>query len=59
MVEAPPWDLQKQSMFDYRGWFVSPNTQARGQLFINAATSYAYDAADVMDDDNYATVLDS
>ena len=33
MVEAPPWDSwslelskQEQSMFDYRGQFVSPNT---------------------------------
>ena len=66
MVEAPPWDpsnpdysQQEQSMFDYRGWFVSPNTPARGQLYINSVTAYAYDAANVMDDDNYATVLDS
>ena len=46
-------------MFNYRGWFVNPNTLARGQLFINSVTLYAYDAADVMDDDNYATVLES
>ena len=46
-------------MFDYRGRFVSPNTPARGQLFINSVISYAFDAADVMDDDNYATLLDS
>ena len=66
MAEAPPWDLyspnfsqQEQSMFNYRGCFVSPDTPARGQLFINCVTSYAYDAADVMDDDNCATVLDS
>ena len=37
MVEAPLWDpsspeysCQKQSMFDYRGWYVRPNTPARG-----------------------------
>ena len=46
-------------MFDYRGWIVSPNTPVRGQLFINSVTLYAYDAANVMDDDNYATVLES
>ena len=66
MVKVPLWDLsspwyshQEQSMFDYRGWFVSPNTTPRGQLFINSVTSYAYDAADVRDDDNYATLLKS
>ena len=46
-------------MFDYRGWFVSPHSPAKGQLFINSVTSYAYDAANVMDDDNCATVLES
>ena len=37
MAEALPWipsgpdySCQKQSIFDYRGWFVSPNTSARG-----------------------------
>ena len=46
-------------MFDYSGQFVSPTTTARGQLLINSVTLYAYDAADVMDDINYATVLNS
>ena len=46
-------------MFYYRGQFVSPSTPARGQFFINFVMSYAYDAEDVMDDNNYATVLDS
>ena len=46
-------------MFNYRGWFVSPSTSARGQLFINSVTLYVYDAANVMNDDNYATVLQS
>ena len=46
-------------MFDDRGWFVSPNTPARGQWYINSVTLYACDAADVMNDDNYATMLDN
>ena len=46
-------------MFNYRGQFVSPNTPPRGQLFTNSVILYAYDAADVMDDNNYATVLES
>ena len=46
-------------MLDYRGWFVSPTTPSRGQLFINSVTLYAYDTADAMDDDNYATMLES
>ena len=65
-AEAPPWDpsspdysQQEQSMFNYRVQYVSPNTPAWGQLYINSVTSYAYDAADVMNNDNYATVLDS
>ena len=63
MAKAPLWDpsspeysYQEQSMFNYRGQFVSPNTPARGQLFINSVTPYAYDATDVMDDDNYISV---
>ena len=54
-MKAPPWNpsspeysLQEQSIFNYRGRFVSPNTPARGQLFITSVTSYAYDSADVM-----------
>ena len=43
-------------MFNYRGWFISLNTPARGQLFTNSVTLYAYDAADVMDDDNCHSV---
>ena len=46
-------------MFDYRGWFVSPNISARAQSFIDSLTLYAYDATDVLDDDKYATVLES
>ena len=66
MVGALQWDPprpeyshQELSMFDYRGWFVGPNTPERGQLFINFVTSYAYHAADVMDDDNYVMVLNT
>ena len=64
MVEDPPWDTsssefcnQEQSMFDNRGQFVSPNTPARGQIFSNSVTFYACVAADVIYNDNYATVL--
>ena len=45
-------------MFDYRLWLVSFNLPARGQLFVNSIILYACDAADVMDDDNYTTVLE-
>ena len=40
-------------------WFVSFNTPARRQLFINSVTLYAYNATDVMDDDNCDTFLES
>ena len=46
-------------MFNYREQFVSPNTPAMGESFIDSVILYAYDAADVMDNDNYATVLES
>ena len=39
--------------------FVSPNTPARAQLFIISVILDAYDVADVMGDNNYATLLDS
>ena len=35
------------------------HTPARGQYFINSVTLYAYDATDVIDDVNFATVLES
>ena len=64
-VEASSWDLsspefsrQVQSILDHRGQFVIPTTPARGQLFISSVTLHAYDAADVMDDDNYTTMLE-
>ena len=56
---SPQYHRQEQSMFNYRGRYVSPNTPARGQVFINSVTLYAYDAADFMDDNNYTTMLDS
>ena len=66
ITEALLWDPssteysdQEQSTFDYSGRFVSPNTPARGQLFIKSVTLYAYEPADVMDDVNDAIVLDS
>ena len=40
-------------------WFVITTTPAREQLLINSVTLYSYDAADDMDDDNFATVLES
>ena len=39
-------------MFNYRGQFVSPNAPV-------SVTLYGYDAADVMDNNTYATVLES
>ena len=44
-------------MLDYRGWLIIPTTLAKGQSFINSVTLYAYDAAHVMNDDNFATML--
>ena len=46
-------------MLDFRGWFVISTTPARGQLFINSVTLYTYDATDIMDSNNVATILDS
>ena len=42
-----------------RGWFVIPTTPASGQLFISSFTLYAYDAAKVMDNEYFVTVLES
>ena len=65
MAKAPPWNpsspdfsRQEQNMLNYRGWFVIPNTSPRGQLFIKSVTLYAYNAADVMDDDKIVTMLE-
>ena len=56
---SPEFSGQEQSMDDCRGWFICCNTPASGQLFINSVNLYDYDAADVMEHDNYATVLES
>ena len=42
-------------MLDYMGWFIIPTTPAREQLFINSVMSHAYDAVDVMNNNNFAT----
>ena len=66
MTKTPPWDLsnpeyckQKQRMFHYRGLFVHANTPTKGQLFFSSVLSYTYDAADVMNHSNFATMLES
>ena len=46
-------------MSNYSGLFVSPNTLARGQFFINSVTLNSFDAEVVMDDDDYATMLEN
>ena len=45
-------------MIVHQGQISIPATAARGSIFINAVTSYslAYGAADIMDDDNLATL---
>ena len=58
-LSSQQFNRQEQSTFNYKGWFVSPNTPAGGQLFINFVILYAYYAAGVMDDNNYATVQES
>ena len=45
-------------MFDYKEWFVSPNTPVRGQPFVNYITSYTYVNLDIMNNDNFATLLE-
>ena len=59
MNEAPHWNPSntefvqiEQSMFNHRGQFVTPST-----VIFNYVTFFAYDDADVMDDENFATVL--
>ena len=46
-------------MFNYRGKIVIPNLPAREQLFINSVLLYAYNAADVMANEDYSTLLKS
>ena len=49
------WKLLCETHLALRGWFVSPNTPARGQSFINSDTSYDYESAN----DNYVTMMES
>ena len=46
---------------DHQGHIIVPATVARGLLFISAIILYslAYDAIDIMDDDNFVTLLAS
>ena len=48
-------------MLDHPGLVSIPTTVARGPIFVSAVVSYllAYDAADVMDNDNLATALEA
>ena len=46
-------------MLDHQGQINIPAAVTRGQVFVSAVVSYslAYDAADVMDNDNLVTAL--
>ena len=48
-------------MLDHQGQISIPTTAARGPVFVSAVVSYslAYDATDVMDNDNLATALEA
>ena len=48
-------------MLDHQGQISIPTTAARGPVFVSAVVSYslAYDATDVMDNDNLATSLEA
>ena len=41
------------------GMICLPTTSVKGQLFFSYISSYAFDIVDEMDDDNFATVLES
>ena len=64
--EEPPWDpstneysARETQMLDHQGQISIPATAARGPIYVSTVISYslAYDATDVMDDDNLATAL--
>ena len=64
----PPWDpstneysARETRMLDHQGQISIPATAAREPVFVNTVVSYslAYDAADVVDNDNLATELES
>ena len=66
MAEASSWDpsspefsRQEHRMFYCMGCIVIPTMPAKQWFFINSVTSYAYDNADVMDNDNFTTMLES
>ena len=46
-------------MLDYQGQISIPATAARGPVYLSAVFAYslAYDATDVMDNDNFSTAL--
>ena len=67
-AEESPWDPstneyseQKFRMLDHQGQISIPTTVKRGPVFVSTIVSYslAYDAADVMDNDNLATALEA
>ena len=67
-AEEPPWDPSTSEYWEretgvtnHWGQISIPATAARGPVFVNAVVSYSlvYDAADVMDNDNLATALES
>ena len=67
-AEESPWDPstneyseQKFRMLDHQGQISIPTTVKRGPVFVSTIVSYslAYDAADVMDNDNFATALEA
>ena len=64
----PPWDPSRSEysereiqMLDHQGQISIPTTVARGPVFVSAVVLYslAYNAADVMDNDNLATALEA
>ena len=66
IAEEPPWDPsiieyseQETHMSDHQVQISIPATAASGPAFISTAILYslAYDATDVMDDDNLATAF--
>ena len=52
---SPVFGRQEQSMLGYRKQFFIPTIPARKQLFMNSVILYAYVAANVMDNNNFAT----
>ena len=67
-MEEPPWDPstseyseRETQMLDYQGQISIPATATRGPVYVSTVISYslAYDATDVMDNDNHATTLEA